>query len=50
MGAALLPGAPTLSLAKAMAVGFYPFVLSALVKEALGAAMIRGSWSAVQRL
>ncbi len=39
-----------LPLAKAMAVGFYPFILSGLVKEALGAAIIRGSLSTIERL
>ena len=50
VGATLLSGAPSMGLAKAMAVGFYPFILGALVKEALGAAIIRGSWGTIQRL
>jgi biotin transport system substrate-specific component len=50
LGGMLLLGTLALSLAKAMAVGFYPFVLSGLVKEALGAAIIRGSWSTIRRL
>lgn len=50
LGVAWLSVAAGLPIAKAMAVGFYPFVLSGLVKEALGAAIIRGSWSTIQRL
>jgi len=50
LGVAWLAVGAGLPLAKALAVGFYPFVLSALVKEALGAAMIRGGWTTVQRL
>jgi biotin transport system substrate-specific component len=51
LGVAWLSAGPlSMGIAKALAVGFYPFVLSALVKEALGAAIIRGSWSTLQHL
>lgn len=43
-------GAASMGLAKAMAVGFYPFILGGIVKEALGAAIIRGSWTPLRRL
>jgi biotin transport system substrate-specific component len=48
-GSALLPGAPMLGLGKALTVGLYPFVLAALLKEALGAAMIRGASALLSR-
>lgn len=48
-GVAWLTVGAGLPLTKALAVGFYPFMLSALVKEALGVAMIRGGWTTVQR-
>jgi biotin transport system substrate-specific component len=49
-GGLLVTGAPALALGKALAVGVYPFVLGSLVKEALGAALIRGCWGTLKRL
>jgi biotin transport system substrate-specific component len=49
-GGSLLSVAPMLGLGKALAVGLYPFVLAALLKEALGAAIIRGASAALSRL
>lgn len=47
---AVLPNAPEgLGLAKALSVGVYPFLLGALVKEALGAATIVGIWTLAQQ-
>lgn len=42
-------GGPALGLDKALAVGLAPFVLSALLKEVLGAALIRATSSALER-
>lgn len=43
---AVLPSAEAgIGLAKALTLGFYPFLLGALVKECLGAALIRGTWT-----
>ncbi len=44
-GATLASAPEGLGLAKALSVGVYPFLLGALVKEALGAATIVGIWS-----
>lgn len=48
-GATLADGATGMGLDKALAAGLYPFLLGALVKEALGAAVIRGAWSFAER-
>jgi biotin transport system substrate-specific component len=39
-----------MGLDKALQVGLYPFLLAALLKEALGAALIRSAWTLVRRL
>jgi biotin transport system substrate-specific component len=39
-GGMLLTSSPSIGLSKAMTLGFYPFILSALLKELLGAAII----------
>lgn len=49
-GAALPSSASGMGFAKALEFGLYPFLLGALVKEALGAAVIRGAWTMVRKL
>ena len=39
-----------MGLDKALQVGLYPFLLAALLKEALGAALIRSAWTLVRKL
>ena len=50
LGTAWLAFGNGLGLAKALAVGLYPFLLAALLKEALGAALVRGAWTLVRKL
>jgi biotin transport system substrate-specific component len=50
IGGLLVAGSPALAFSKALQVGFYPFVLGSLVKEALGATLIRGTWGTLKRL
>ena len=50
LGTAWLAFGAGLGLAKALAVGLYPFLLAALLKEALGAALVRGAWTLVRKL
>lgn len=48
---ASLPSSPSgVGLARALQLGVYPFLLGALVKEALGAALVRGAWGLVRKL
>lgn len=48
LGATMASGAIGVGFAKALSVGVYPFLIGALVKEALAASFIRGVWTLVQ--
>jgi len=50
VGAGIVSGSAGIGLAKALQVGFYPFVLGAVVKEAFGAAVVRGTRGVADRL